>query len=249
MGLVDTHAHLEELADVGAAIERAKKVGVAAIVAVSTSLKACERTLGLAREHQGYVYPALGIHPQEVGESYEDDLNFVEAHLVECIAIGEVGLDYWIKGDRKLQTDVFTRLLEDAASNNLPVIVHSRGSWEDCYILLKERGVKRAVFHWYSGPLEVLRSIIDSGYFISATPAIEYSRAHREAVRSAPIDALMLETDCPVKYRGKDSEPADVVRTLSYVAAIKGLAEREVASKTTENAIKLFRLSLYPERF
>jgi len=240
--LIDTHAHLEGFSDKASMVESAKAAGVVAVVAVSADLDTCKHTIKLAGEYPGFIYPALGIHPTEVEKDIEAAFAFIEEHLGECVAVGEIGLDYWTKIDREVQHKVLLRLLGSAVSRDLPVSIHSRGAWEDCYQLLKDRGVRKAVFHWFSGPLETLKRILDSGYLVSAAPALEYSKAHRGAIRDTPLEALVLETDSPVRYRGRESEPADVARTLRFVAELKGLSEEDVASRTTENARHLFNL-------
>jgi TatD DNase family protein len=107
--------------------------------------------------------------------------------------------------------------------------------------LLEER-IPKAVFHWFSGPLEILQELLNHGYLISATPAAHYSEKHQKAIREAPLEKLLLETDSPVVYEGRSSEPADVVRTLQAVARIKTISEPEVAKVTTENAVRFFGL-------
>ena len=241
MELVDTHAHLEGFNEITGVVERAKAAGVIGIVAVSADLQTSERALSLQRENMDFVRALIGIHPQETGKDQTAALRFVENHLDECIGIGEVGLDYWTKIDQDVQRSVFTSLLKIAATRGLPISVHSRGSWDDCYQLLQECEVRSAVFHWYSGGSETLKRILDSGYLVSATPASEYSKAHRQAIKDVPLDSLMLETDCPVRYHGRESEPADVAKTLTYVSALKGISPEVVASETTENALRFFR--------
>ncbi len=239
--LVDTHAHLESFSEFSGVLERAKAAGVVGIVAVSADLQTSERALVLQREHMGFVKALIGIHPQEAGKDQKTAVEFVRNHLDECSGIGEVGLDYWTKVDQEMQKRVFTVLLKMAATRGLPVSVHSRGSWDDCYKMLGKYKVRIAVFHWYSGGLETLKSILDSGYLVSATPATEYSKAHRQAIKVVPLDSLMLETDCPVRYHGRASEPADVAKTLTSVSALKGISPQVVASRTTENALRFFR--------
>jgi len=244
MRLVDTHAHLDQITHLAQALERARRVGVDAIIAVGTNLESSLKTLEIAEEHQGLVYPAVGIHPWDVEAEGEEALEHIEAHVGECIAIGEIGLDYWIKTDQKRQMNIFRRQLEIAERARKPVLVHSRGAWEECYTTIREFGLQHAVFHWYSGPVDVLDMIVESGYLISATPAAEYSRHLRRAVAHAPISSLLLETDSPVKYEGKESEPADVFRSLKAVAELKATPVEEIAEETTKNAVKLFGLNL-----
>lgn len=250
MNLVDCHAHLEELEDPEAAVRRAGESGVAFIVAVGLDGKSSRRVLELSGHHgDATVVPALGIHPWRVRSvNLEEDLAFVEENLGRAVALGEVGLDFWLKEARKdpshreEQVRVFRRLLSHAGEHSKPVIVHARGAWKESLRLLLEARISKAVFHWFSGPPEVLRDLLDHGYLISATPAAAYSEKHRTAVSEAPLTRILLETDCPESYEGKRSEPADVLRALRAVAGIKQVAEAEVAEVTAANAAGFFDL-------
>jgi TatD DNase family protein len=256
LGLVDCHAHLEELEDPEAAIERAGKSGVLSIVAVGSDLESNRRALALSGRHgEVTVYAALGIHPWRLeGRDLEQDLAFVEKNLVRAVAIGEVGLDFWLKESRKdpfhrkRQEDLFRRLLSLGRDLSKPVIIHARGAWAESLGMVLEEQVSKAVFHWFSGPLEILREILNHGYLISATPAARYSEKHQSAIRDAPLERILLETDSPVLYEGRRSEPADVVRTCQAVARIKQIPESEAAKVTTENAVQFFGLSMPPSR-
>jgi TatD DNase family protein len=103
------------------------------------------------------------------------------------------------------------------------------------------------VHHWYTGPLELIDAIVDRGDFISATPALAYSRMHQEAIRSAPLENILLETDGPVAYEGEEATPSTVVRVCEQVASLKGCSAAEVAGQTTEN-VKRFLGKTWPER-
>lgn len=135
-----------------------------------------------------------------------------------------------------------------AKDSDKPACLHTRYAWRDAFDLVKEAGLKKAVFHWYTGTSSVLRDIIDSGYYISVTPAVAYHEEHRRAVKETPLERLLLETDCPVTYaRGREREfkasPADALRSLKGVAELKGLSEDAVAEATTKNAKKLFGIN------
>jgi len=243
MQLVDTHTHLEQVEDVPHALERAQKSGVIAIVAMGMDLASNKRVLDLAVAYPGLIYPALGIHPWAiVASELEETLEFVSSHIDDCVAVGEIGLDYWLKKDKGLQREAFVRMLEIAAEHEKPVSTHSRDSYEDVFRMVKESGTNKAVFHWYSGPLEITKEIVDCGYYVSATPAAEYSEKHREVLRTVPLDNLLLETDCPVKYNDIKSEPSDVRSTLEAVARLKDEEPAAVAEATTKNSIALFNL-------
>ncbi len=251
--LVDTHVHLEDVEDLEGAIRRAAEAGVIAIIAVGSDYDSSLFALGISR-NEGFglkIYPALGIHPWSLSRGrIEPTLKLIESRIDEAVGIGEVGLDYWYKEVRKdsekrrLQQDVFTSFLEIAKQHDKPIIVHSRGAWEDSVDMTIEAGVKKAVFHWFTGPTQALEKLVERGYFVSATPAAEYSKEHQKVVENAPLENLLLETDSPVNYRGLEAEPAHVVRSLSAVARLKGVNESVIAEKTTENALKLFRLKM-----
>jgi TatD DNase family protein len=244
--LIDSHAHLEELEDLDSAIGRAKQNGVVAIVAVGSDYESNNRVMEIAGKYRGFVYPALGLHPgllNKAAESLERQIHFIEDYLDQAVAIGEVGLDYHKRAltgtSKEHQHRVFKTLLALGHKHRRPVIIHSRYAWKDSFALTKGAGVELAVFHWYTGPSNVLKEILDARYFVSATIATEYHAEHRKAVKEAPLERLLLETDCPVVYQGHRSEPADVTRSLQAAADIKELPPEVLAARTTQNA-KLF---------
>jgi TatD DNase family protein len=245
--IVDTHAHLSDLEDREGVIERARETGIEAIVAVGGNLETSRATLGWADDFGGYVHPAIGIHPSKwMDDDVPETLGFIEANLERCVAVGEIGLDYWYREARKSeeirerQREIYVELLGMAESHGKPASVHGRGAWEDALELAKKHGPERIVFHWFSGPLEVLRGVLDSGYMISATPAAEFSKHHRAALAEAPLERVVIETDSPVSYHGKRAEPSDILLTLKSLAELKGLPEEDVAEATTENAKRFF---------
>ena len=256
--LIDTHAHLEEIDDSEKIIEEARSSGVIAIIAVGSDYQSNQQALQIAKDHEGFVYPALGLHPSRIEKADIDrTLEFIKAKIDRAVCIGEIGLDYHKKirtfADKDLQQSVFMEMLAIAVKYRKPVSVHSRYAWRDAFTLVNESGIEEAVFHWYTGPSSVLREIIDRGYFLSATPAVEYHEEHRRVVKETPLEQLLLETDSPVVYgRGREfvfeSRPADVSRSLRGVAVTKGMDETEVAEVTTANAERLFRLCSYTKQ-
>jgi TatD DNase family protein len=120
------------------------------------------------------------------------------------------------------------------------MILHCRYSHQRTFEMVKERRIEKAVFHWYSGSLSLLDEILSRGYFISATPALAYSPPHREAIKRAPIERILLETDTPVSYQGKEARPKDVLVSLEEVARLKSLDRAMVAEQTTADASRFF---------
>jgi len=253
--LIDTHAHLDELENVDLVLKEAEENGLVAIVAVGSDYQSNMKTLEISQKHYSFVYPALGLHPWELAHlessQIDDNLRFIKQNIATTIALGEIGLDYdkrLVKAaSKELQKDVLSRLLDLARKYAKPAIIHSRYAWKDSFQLVKEAGIGKAVFHWFTGFSSVLRDITTSSYFISATPATEYHEEHRRAVKEIPLNLLLLETDCPVTY-GREmkykSKPADVLRSLKATAQLKGIDEAIIAEQTTRNAINFFSLDV-----
>ncbi len=253
--LIDTHAHLDELKDLDLMLEEAKKVGVIAIVAVGSNHRSNIRTLEISQEHRHFAYPALGLHPWELANlgasEVDDNLRFIEQNITSAVAVGEIGLDYDKRvvkvAPKELQKEVLRRLLDIAREYAKPTIIHSRYAWKDALQIVQDADIDKAVFHWFTGFSSVLQDIINSGYFISATPAAEYHEEHRRAVREASLQRLLLETDCPVTYGREaryESKPADILRGLKAVSQLKEIDEATIVEQTTRNAINFFSLDI-----
>jgi TatD DNase family protein len=253
--LIDTHAHLDELKNLDLMLEEAKEVGVIAIVAVGSNHQSNTKTLEISQKHYRFVYPALGLHPWELANlgafEIDDNLRFIEQNIASAFAVGEIGLDYDKRvvkvASKELQKEVLNRLLDIARKYAKPAIIHSRYAWKDALQIIQDVGIDKAVFHWFTGFSNVLKDIIDGGYFISATPAAEYHEEHRRAVREAPLRRLLLETDCPVSYGREaryESKPADILRDLKAMSQLKEIDEATIAEQTTKNAINFFSLDI-----
>ena len=255
--LIDTHAHLGEIENLEQAIAKAKSANIIAIIGVGSDYESNQKVLQLAQTHKDFVYPAIGWHPWNL-KSLEIDRNleFIEAHVGQVVGIGEIGLDYHKRlravAEKDLQKCVLREILKIAKKYEKPVIIHSRYAWRDALSLVEEAQLEKAVFHWYTGTSSVLRGIVSQGYFISATPAVEYHGEHRRAVKEIPLDKLLLETDSPVVYRrGSEFEyearPADVLRALKGAAKLRGVSEAQIAEITTNNALKFFGLQSWAD--
>ncbi len=253
--LIDSHAHLDEIENLDLTIEEARGRGVIAVVAVGTSQQSNVKILEISQAHNGFVYPAVGLHPWELGNlgtsGIDDNLRFIEQNIASAIAVGEIGLDYDKRvlkvASKELQKEVLIQLLDMARKHAKPAIIHSRYAWKDALQIVQAVGIGKAVFHWFTGFSGVLKDIIDGGYFVSATPAAEYHQEHRRAVKEAPLERLLLETDCPVSYGREaryESRPVDVLRSLDAVSQLKGIDAATIAERTTRNAVDFFCLDM-----
>ncbi len=252
--MIDTHAHLDHVPDVAAALERAAQAGVSDIIAVSTDLKAIKRNLELKAAHASpRIHVGFGVHPGDIKvEDLDETYAFIRANIKQATAIGETGLDFWYKwarkneDEQKKQRDNFQVHLEMAKEFNLPIVIHSRGAEQVCLDMTKAAGIKRALFHWYSGRVDVMQMILAEGYYVSTSPSVGYSAPSREAMTHAPIERTLIETDSPVYFNqaegGFQSEPKDVWRTLKSYAALKNIDERQALERLNANAKEFFQI-------
>ncbi|HID30405.1 MAG TPA: TatD family deoxyribonuclease [Desulfobacterales bacterium] len=241
--VIDTHAHLDELPDPEMAIREAQEGGVTGIVAVGQDINSNQKTLEIAGRHRGFVFPAMGYHPWRLNPDDDDrTLAYIDENLKDCVALGEVGLDYKAKTKKKIQKAVFQEVLAIAKRHDKPVIVHCRYVHETAYRMLKEAGLEKAIFHWYSGPVDSIPLIAAEGYYMSATPALLYNPYHAKAIAAVPLSNLLLETDTPVQYQELAARPIHVQVTLQEVARVRGVAAEEIAAQTTGNAEACFDL-------
>ena len=254
MEIIDTHAHLDHLENLDEALKNAREAGVVGIVAVGVDLTANKKNLEIQKATKNpNIHVALGIHPGNINPAEIDEcLQFIRRHIKEAIAIGETGLDYWYKWVKKdeakkeEQREVFRRQLAIAHEFNLPVVIHSRGAWRDCLEMTQTAGVKKAVFHWYSGPVDILKEILDAGYYVGTTPSLAFSPQSREAISQAPLERILIETDCPVFFNddqgGFKSQPQDVFRTLKAYAQLKNINEQQALAAFNKNARDFFNI-------
>jgi TatD DNase family protein len=252
--LIDTHAHLDHLPDLDNALKRAHEAGVTGIVAMSMDLKSCRLNLEIKNKTlQPKVYLAMGMHPAEANlADLEKIVEMIYQNKKELCAVGEIGLDFtykWVRKDeakRSEQRQVFIKLLEVAKDLNLPAVVHSRGVERECLETVRSVGVKKANFHWYSGPLDVLADIIKHGYVVSCSPSISYSPQSRAAMEHANLENILIETDCPVFFGNKEdgtgfaAEPKDVIKTLDALSKLKKLNKDVVLKQVVKNAQQFF---------
>ena len=255
MRLFDTHVHLDQIKDIAGALKRAREAGVDKILLAGVDLNSSRRALEI---YNGYkdsgLCVALGIHPYlPQKDTLEEIGRLIKQHQNDIAAVGEIGLDYSYSEardegfGRNLQKEVFKEQLALAKELNKPVIIHSRGAWEDCLKITREYNLMRVLFHWYTGPPHVLGEALGRGYYISVSPSLEYSKPAQQAALTTPNDKILLETDSPVKYRPQSgsyvSEPKDVKRVLKKLSELKKVPEEELAEITYGSSCSFFNIT------
>ena len=247
--MIDTHAHLQGLeGGAHAAIEEALAAGVGRIVCIGDSPELAEEAIGLARSHPGVVATA-GLHPHRA-EAWNDELrDRLDALLDDpaVVAVGECGLDYYReRASQAAQAIAFAGQVELAERHRKPLVIHTREAAEDTLEVLRETGTA-VVLHCFSLP-EHLDEVVERGWYASFAGNVTYpsATALADAARRVPAELLLLETDCPylspVPYRGKPNRPHYVLETLRAVAAMRGVAEEELAAQVQANAARVFAL-------
>ena len=258
--IVDTHAHLDMAPfdeDRSEAIARAADSGVSTIITVGIDLESSRKAVKLAESYPG-VFAAVGFHPHRATGITEADIARLAkiATRPRVVAIGETGLDFYRNySPREAQLQGLKWQLELATALDLPVIIHCRQAEKEMLSLLYEWTSSderpkqpRGVIHCFSGDTDTARQYLNMGFFISLAANISYpssSRTH-DATRSIPPDRLLVETDSPFlppqRYRGKRNEPSYLPLTVETLARIRETSPEVVATQTTENASRLFRL-------
>jgi TatD DNase family protein len=253
--LIDSHAHLEMKdfdSDRKDVIERARLAGVDFIVTVGTNPGLSRKALSIARQYEN-IYATVGIHPHDVSVASDKSLDELKALAEDpkVVAYGEIGLDYFRNiSPREKQIEMFAKQLDLALELKLPVIIHDRDAHEQTLRMVKASGVRLGVFHCFSGDWAMARQCIDLGFYISVPGVVTFdkSKVLQEVVRQAPLDSILLETDCPyltpVPHRGKRNEPSFIIHTAKKVAEIKGMSWEDLAQAAAVNTRKLFRIEI-----
>ena len=253
MRLIDSHAHLDDRAfakDRAAVIVRCFEASIG-VITIGADLESSREAVRLAARHRG-IWATVGVHPHDAKTVTDAVLSELETLAGRAVGIGEIGLDYYRDlSPRDVQRRVFADQLALARRLELPVAIHDRESTDDLLAILRDGAERyRGVIHSFLGDRVLAETFLDLGFHLGIGGPITFPKrgALREAVRSIPIDRLLLETDCPyltpVPYRGRRNEPAYVRYVAEAVAEAKDVSVDEVASRTTENAVRLFALDV-----
>lgn len=253
--IFESHAHYEDSRfdeDREPLLEHMKDNGVGVIVNVSSSLETIKSTLELTRKY-AFIYGAVGVHPEMTAKLNEESFAWVKemSRQPKVVSIGEIGLDYyWDEPEREIQKKWFERQVEWAKEAKLPMIIHSREAAKDTLDMLKAlRGEEAGgVIHCFSYGVDMAREFLNLGYYIGIGGVITFKngRKLREVAEYAPIERILLETDCPYMApepnRGKRNDSSNLVYVAKEIAKLKGMEYDEVIRITEENAKCMYRI-------
>ncbi len=253
MRIIDTHCHLHFDAfdvDREAVVSRARLAGVEYLINVGTDAQTNKKAFELALRYP-FMFHTAGLHPHSAHEMDETGLKKIEQFVRETkpVAIGEIGLDYFkSQGSPELQKKVFTRMIQIAKSQGLPVIVHSRNAFDDTYEILRAEsgGALRGVMHCFSYDQTALKKLLDIGFLVSFTCNLTFKNASAllDVAAFAPLEGIMLETDSPYlapqSRRGQRNEPSFLPELVSFLAEKKNILPQKLAEETTKNSIRFF---------
>ena len=272
--LIDSHCHLDDYEDLAAILAHAREAGVGKLLAIGIGdgPDTMHRALDLARTHPE-IWATAGIHPQEAHQATAENLARLEALAADprCVAVGEIGLDYYHLGNPNIPTQqaAFIAQMKIAAAARKPITIHCRTSelaipaakakyepadaWEDLLALIAEHWTPTGlpgIMHCFSGNEDQAARSLAADFYLSFAGNVTYPKSTtiQAVAASAPADRILVETDAPflapIPLRGQTNEPAFVAHTARFVAELRGITTDQLAELTTSNFGALFPTSL-----
>ncbi len=264
MNYIDTHCHLdgEEFnADREAAMQRAREAGVGKIFLPAIDLPSSQRILSLCLQHPGFLYPMVGLHPEEVRADWREQLAAIKELIISLtthlspltnriLAIGEVGLDfYWSREFEQEQLEAFEEQVRWAVEFQLPLMIHCRKAQNELVAILKryKDDLPGGVFHCFTGNDVEARQLLEFPRFVLGIGGVlTFKKSHLPEVLPAcvPLDRIVLETDAPymapVPLRGQRNESAFLVHVIRKLAEAYHVSEDEICRQTNANVARVF---------
>lgn len=253
MKLIDTHCHLDDNVfdnDRDKIINHCNQLGINKIILPATLAKNWNRTIEIS-EHYKETYLTLGLHPLFINDHEQADLDSLNDFIIthKPVAVGEIGLDYFIKDTDKIkQTDFFAQQLEIAQTHNLPVILHVRKAHDEVLKILKSLKVQGGSCHAFNGTLDQARRYTELGFKLGFGGTMTYPNARKihQLAKDIAIENIILETDAPDMtghtHKGERNSPEYLVDALNSLAELKSIDVELIAEQTTNNAEALFNI-------
>ncbi len=259
LNITDTHCHIdgEKFADDReAVIQRAREAGVGKVFVPAIDLTTSQRILSLCQQYPDYLYPMVGLHPEEVRADWREQLSAIKTILnsqlsiVNCI--GEVGLDYyWSREFEQEQLEAFEEQVKWSVETQLPLMIHCRKAQNELVSLIKRyaRDLPGGVFHCFTGNEQEARELLQFDRFVLGIGGVlTFKKSHLPEVlpKVVPLDRIVLETDAPymapVPMRGQRNEPAYTLHVLRKLAEAYNVSESDIAAATNANVARIFNV-------
>ena len=253
MDLIDSHCHIDVAAfdgDREAVLSRCREQGIRRLVIPAIDAAGWDNLLSLCGNDSD-LYPTLGLHPVFLEQHQSSDIQKLEEKLAttEVVAVGEIGLDFYIKElDREKQKQLFEAQLIIAANLDLPVILHVRKAHDDVLASLKKYKVKGGVSHAFNGSLQQAQQYIDMGFKLGFGGTMTYDGSHKihELAKQLPLESIVLETDAPdmvvASHRGERNSPEYLVESLNALSKLRDEDINSIAAQVTANTCAVFGL-------
>jgi len=236
-------------------MQRAREAGCGAIFLPAIDLPSSERIVSLCQQYPNYLYPMVGLHPEEVRADWREQLAQIKSILPSPIlAIGEVGLDfYWSREFEHEQLEAFEEQVKWSIETRLPLMIHCRKAQNELVAILKRyaRELPGGVFHCFTGNEKEAEELLQFERFVLGVGGVlTFKKSHLPEVlpQVVPLNRIVLETDAPymapVPMRGQRNEPAYVRYVLQRMAQAYGINEDELAAHTNENVERVFGVKL-----
>lgn len=256
MEIVDTHCHLDVSDfdnDRDKVLKNCHKKDIKRIVVPAIQASTWPKLIDICKTNTG-LYPALGLHPVFINQHQTDDLNKLEILLETFtpVAIGEIGLDFYIKElDRQQQIKFFEAQLQLAKDHQLPIILHVRKAHDQVIQLLKKIKVKGGFAHAFNGTMQQAKQYIELGFKFGFGGTLTYENANKihKLAKELPLDSIVLETDAPDmvvnSHKGERNSPEYITDCLTSLAKIRNQDIELIAKQTTQNANDVINFSAY----
>jgi len=246
--IVDTHTHICDEsfdADRDEVLHRAEAAGVAAIIALGENISDARRNIELAQKHP-MIRPAAGLYPTILDLDQAEQMRaFIRKERSRLVAIGEVGLDFWVvkkEPERALQKEILKGFINLSNELDLPLNIHSRSSGRHAVALLLESGATRVQMHAFDAKASAALPAVEAGFYFSIPPSVVRSRQKQKLLKHLPLSCLLVETDSPVL--GPDpnqrNEPANANISIKAIAELKEIAEQAVVETVCDNTRRLY---------
>lgn len=248
--MIDSHAHIisEFYNNIDEIVKTIKDKGIVDVINCGDGINTSKEVIEINKKYD-ILKPAVGMHPENISDSNKIDELEELIKNNKIYAVGEIGLDYyWNKENKDDQKDLFIKQLDLAIKYDLPVIIHTRDSIQDCYDILKDRN-NRGVIHCFTGSIEMAKLFIEKGYKLGIGGVLTFKNSNLyKVIESIDLDDILLETDSPflspAPFRGQTNIPSNVYYVASRIAEIKNISVEEVINITRKNASKLFDINL-----